>query len=159
MSDVLASVSASLGRRVFGLATLLALGGGLIYLALATPPQSILWQGFLLVFGGVVLWLADRLRRATEQSIVLTEEGLFDSQGQVLAHIDNIVGVERGPFAIKPSNGFMVRLKTRQPRAWAPGLWWRTGRRVGVGGVTSAGQSKFMAETLTALLVEKGVMR
>jgi hypothetical protein len=67
--------------------------------------------------------------------------------------MDGIRSVERGAFAFKPSHGFTLVMKEKQPRAWAPGLWWRLGRRVGVGGVTSAGQTKFMAEQI-ALRIE-----
>ena len=36
-----------------------------------------------------------------------------------------------------------------------PGLWWRIGRRIGVGGVTPASQSKVMADLITARLIER----
>ncbi|MHC0054908.1 hypothetical protein [Actibacterium sp. D379-3] len=155
MPEVLASVSASLPRRVFGIGVLLLLGGMVLYLGLGRSHQAPGWQLFLLVFGASVLWMADRMRRATALRLDLTQDGLFDSAGRELARIDQIVAVERGTFAAKPSNGFVLRLAERGPRAWAPGLWWRAGRRVGIGGVTSAGQTKFMAEMLTALLAER----
>jgi hypothetical protein len=44
----------------------------------------------------------------------------------------------------------MIRLKTPASRVWAPGLWWRFGKRVGVGGVTPAGQGKAMADVIAA---------
>ncbi len=157
MSEELARVSASLPRRMFGLSILLVLGGGLIYLALAKPPQSMAWQLFLIAFGAVVLWTAEKMRRATRDVVILTADGLYDSAGQVLAPMEDIRDVERGTFAIKPSNGFVVRLHKKQSRAWAPGLWWRVGRRLGIGGVTSAGQSKFMAETLSVILAEQNL--
>jgi hypothetical protein len=80
--------------------------------------------------------------------IELTETEIRTSNGEVLARMDEILAVDRGAFAFKPSNGFTLKLNTKKPRAWAPGLWWRFGRRVGVGGVTSAGQAKFMAEQI-----------
>ena len=78
----------------------------------------------------------------------MTDEAISDSNGLVLARIEDILAVDRGAFAMKPSNGFTLKLKTKQPRGWAPGLWWRLGNRVGVGGATAAGQSKFMAEQI-----------
>jgi hypothetical protein len=63
--------------------------------------------------------------------------------------------VERGAFAFKPSNGFLVRLDKPLGRGWAPGLWWRLGRLLGVGGVTSASQSKAMAEILSLELARR----
>ena len=75
-----------------------------------------------------------------------------DSSGTVLARIDEIRSVVRGTFALKPSNGFTLVLNSKKPRAWMPGLWWRLGRRVGVGGVTNAGQAKFMAERISMMI-------
>lgn len=155
MTDVLATLSASKPRRLLGLAVLLCLGFGLIYLALARPPAALGWQLFLLGLGGAALVLGEKMRRATQGKVVLTEEGLFDGEGRLLAPIEEITGVERGPFAMKPSNGFMVRLSKARGRAWAPGLWWRMGHRLGVGGVTPAAQAKVMSEALTVLLMER----
>ncbi|MGB8624087.1 MAG: hypothetical protein WCD16_14855 [Paracoccaceae bacterium] len=155
MPEVLATVSASLPRRVFGLGVLLLLGGMVLYIGLARHHEVLGWQLFLMVFGVAVLWLAERMRRATALRVDLTRTGLFDSAGRELVRIEDIAGIERGTFAIKPSHGFVVRLKAAGPRAWAPGLWWRLGRRVGIGGVTPASQTKFMAEMLAGLLAER----
>lgn len=153
--EIYATITTSFMRRMFGLVTLLLLGGVLIYVALAQPPAETHWQLFLLGFGGVVLWQAERFRRSTRESLILTEEGLVTGSGLVLAPMDQITGVDRGVFAMKPSNGFVLRLKTGQKSGWAPGLWWRLGRRVGVGGVTVAAQTKFMSEMLAARLAER----
>ncbi|WP_212523993.1 hypothetical protein [Actibacterium sp. MT2.3-13A] len=155
MSDVLATLSASKPRRLFGLGVLLTLGFGLIYLALARPPSSVGWQIFLIALGALSLVLGEKMRRATLGKVVLTAEGLFDGEGRVLAPIAEITGVDRGPFAMKPSHGFTVRLSTARGRGWAPGLWWRMGYRLGVGGVTPAAQAKVMSEALTVLLMER----
>lgn len=146
-NGIYATVQASALRRIFGFGVLLALGGLVIYTALVRPP-SIIWFVFMLAFGGAMLWLAESMRRATLLVIELTETEIRTSNGDVLARMDEILAVDRGAFAFKPSNGFTLKLKNPKPRAWAPGLWWRFGRRVGVGGVTSAGQSKFMAEQI-----------
>ncbi len=144
---VYARVQASQGRRLLAYGVLLCLGGLLIYTPLAQPP-ALIWLVLMLGLGVAVLTLAERLRRATRLSIELTETELRDNTGTTLAVMEDIKGVERGVFALKPSNGFTLILKNKKPRAWAPGLWWRLGRRVGVGGVTSAGQAKFMAEQI-----------
>lgn len=144
---VYARVQASPPRRFFAYGVQFGLGGLLIYVTLVQPP-ALLWMIFMLGFGVLMLWQAERLRRATTHIIELTEDELRDSTGTVLARIDEVRSVERGAFAFKPSNGFTLVLHTKKPRAWLPGLWWRFGRRVGVGGVTNAGQSKFMAEQI-----------
>lgn len=126
-------------------------------LRIAMGPESLGagWVAMLLVFSAAVFWVAWSLWRATAFRLVLTEEALIEealdgTPGRVLCQLDDIAGVERGTFAFKPSNGFVVRLKTPAPRAWAPGLWWRFGKRVGVGGVTPSGQGKAMADVIAA---------
>ncbi|MDX8354393.1 hypothetical protein [Cognatiyoonia sp. IB215182] len=153
-NGVYASVHASPARRIFAYAVLFALGILVLYTALAHPP-SIGWLVFLLAFGIGALWLAERLRRATLLRIDLTATDIRDSAGTVLATMDEIRAVDRGVFAFKPSNGFTLVMDTKMPRGWAPGLWWRLGRRVGVGGVTSAGQAKFMAEQIAFRLNQR----
>lgn len=150
-NEVLAVVGVSPARRWIGIIMLAGLGGLVIYVAFATPPEPI-WQAFLIVVGALALWMAERMHRATEHRIELTETELRTSDGQVLALVSEIVSLDRGVLAIKPSNGFIVKTRNPGPRAWRPGMWWRVGRRVGVGGVTSAGQTKAMSEVLSALL-------
>ena len=158
-SEILATVMPSTARRLTGLAILAILGGLLVYVALATPPASLTWRVMLLGLGGLVLWLADKMRRATMTGVVLTRDELRTTAGQVLVRVDDMEGVVRGSFSLKPSNGFSVLTKSRQQRAWAPGIWWRFGKRVGVGGVTAASQAKYMSEILAAMLAERGIGR
>jgi len=159
MTDkVLAIVEASAVRRWLGVSMMAGLGGIVIYIALVAPPDFG-WQAFLLVVGGLALWMAERMRRATEHRIELTDAGLHTGDGQVIAKIDDIERVDRGVFAFKPSNGFLIKLARPGPRIWRPGLWWCSGRRVGVGGVTSAGQTKAMSEILAAMLAQRDQIR
>ena len=104
------------------------------------------------MIGGGSIWLAEQMRKATAGRLELTRSGLREQSGLEVVHLDNIKAVERGMFAFKPSNGFLIR--THKPvggRAWRPGLWWRMGRRIGVGGITSAGQAKFMADMMAVM--------
>ena len=71
-----------------------------------------------------------------------------DSDGTVIARLDNIEKVDRSAFAMKPSNGFLIILKEPGPRVWRPGLWWRLGRRVAVGGVTNGAHTRPMADMM-----------
>lgn len=153
-NGVYAVVQASNARRLFAYGVLFSLGALVLYTALARPP-AVQWLGFMLIFGVGMLWLAERLRRATRMTIELTETEIRDSSGEVLATMDEIKGVDRGVFAFKPSNGFTLVMNTKRPRGWAPGLWWRMGRRVGIGGATSAGQAKFMAEQIAFRLNDR----
>lgn len=152
--DVIATLQASAMRRLFAYGAVFALGALLILLAFVQPP-ALGWQVFLIALGAGALIVAERLRRATMLGIVLTETELRDTAGQVLTTIANIRSVDRGAFAFKPSNGFVLRLNERAPRVWAPGLWWRFSTRIGVGGVTPSGPAKYMAEQIALRITER----
>ena len=111
--------------------------------------------GFIIAFGLLVMFNASRMYRATGTFLALTPDGLFDGNGQVLAAIDDIKKVDRGILAFKPSQGFLIVLNSRAKGGWAPGLWWRLGKQMGIGGVTSPAEGKYMAEQLQALLLER----
>ena len=154
-SEILATVHASAPRRFFGVTLNIVLGLLLIYIALIKPPAHMGWQAFLVLLGVTVLWLGQKMWYATQRVIELTETELRDSSGEVIAYVDQIVSIDRGMLAFKPSNGFIFKVKTAQPRAWNPGLWWRFGRRVGVGGVTPGSSTKMMADIIAAKLAER----
>ena len=150
--EVIARLRPPLIRRYIAVAIVFVLGAIVLNLAFNRTPEAFGWQIFLIVLGAGSIWLGEAMRRATGLSLELTDEELRDSQGRVLCRLDDIASVERGAFAFKPSNGFLINLKTPGPRGWAPGLWWRIGRRIGVGGVTSASESKFMADVIAVKL-------
>ena len=153
--EVLAVVRASAARRGLGVTMLVLLGVILVYTAVMRPPAAPAWQMFLILVGLFSLWAAEKMRRATLLAVELTMEGLRSSDGEVIAAMDDIDSVDRSMFAFKPSNGFILRLKARAPGRWQPGLWWRMGKRVGIGGVTPGAQSKTMADILAAMLAER----
>ena len=150
--DIIATLQASGLRRLFAYGAVFFLGAMLILLAFVQPP-AFGWQVFLILLGAGALVVAERLRRATMLGLVLTERELRDTSGQVLTELTNIRSVDRGAFAFKPSNGFVLRLHQAQPRVWAPGLWWRFSTRIGVGGVTASGPAKYMAEQIALRIV------
>ncbi|WP_147112795.1 hypothetical protein [Tateyamaria sp. syn59] len=152
--EVIATISASQGRRILGIGSLWILSLMVIYVGVARPPE-LGWQLFLLGLGGGALWIAEKMRRATALTLELTPEELRDSTGQIVARTEDIHSIDRGMFAFKPSNGFLLRLNTSGDRAWRPGLWWRLGNRVGIGGMTPGHQAKFMAEILSAMIAER----
>lgn len=144
----IATLQASVGRRLFAYGAVFVLGAMLVVLAFIQPP-AFGWQIFLVALGAGALVMAERLRRATLLGLVLTETELRDTSGAVLTPLDNVRSVDRGAFAFKPSNGFVLRLHAPcGSGAWAPGLWWRYATRIGVGGVTPSGPAKFMAEQI-----------
>ncbi|MEM9247780.1 MAG: hypothetical protein AAGB05_03675 [Pseudomonadota bacterium] len=152
---VLARLTPSPGRRSIGTGMLAVLGALVLWVALAHPPQQLGWLAFLLAAAALAFWSARAMWRATSHSIVLTRSSLSEEHGRVIARVDAIASVDRGLFAFKPSNGFLLRLKAPAPRSWSLGMWWRLGRRVGVGGVTPGGQGRAMADILLALLPDR----
>ncbi len=154
---ILAELRPSPGRRIFGAASLGVLGFLLVYLAAAamTPLGGLGYRLALLIAGVAGLWLAWRLWQATGDRILLTEEAVQLGSGRVLARLDEIARVDRGMFVFKPSGGFLILRKTKGPGGWAPGLWWASGKRIGVGGTTRAAEARYMAEVIVAALAKR----
>jgi len=148
--EVLLSIGASPARRWFGTGALTALALVLLWLALRDNLGAFWRMGFFLA-AALAGWSAERLRVATLDKIELTPTVLRTSSGRRLARVANVRAVERGAFAFKPSNGFLVRLKEPEGRGWAPGLWWQRGTWLGIGGVVPGAQSRAMSEMLSVL--------
>lgn len=153
-TDVLATLNPRPARRWVAVVLQAALALLVMSLGVSILPQAPLPGGALLIVGGAVFWGAVRLYRATQAQVLLTREELTDSDGRLLARIEEIREIDRGVFAFKPSNGFLLHLYRPAGRVWVPGLWWRVGRFVGVGGVTSANEGKAMAELISMLILE-----
>lgn len=152
----LASVQASYGRRILGVGSLGGLGLLVLWTVLRAPPSELAYTVFMLVVAAAALYSAWRMWDATQIRLILTRERGLEIEGkEVLAPWDQIENVERGMLAFKPSNGFLITLKDKAPRAWAPGVYWRMGRKIGVGGVTGAGEGKAMADILAMHLAER----
>lgn len=157
LDRVVFTLAPSPARRWAAVIVLSATGLLLIWVALNAPQSAPLWQVALLGAGAAALWGARRLWLATEHQLELTEHSLRSSDGTVLCRIDGIKSVDRGAFAFKPSNGFLLTLvEPAGPRRWAPGLWWRTGRRIGIGGVTPGAQGRVMADMIAVELAQRG---
>ncbi|MEX3314832.1 hypothetical protein [Sulfitobacter sp. PS-8MA] len=152
--DVLARAKPSTGRRVVALISLVGLGAVLLHAAL-TQPVDAGWRVALILLGLAFIALAELMRRSTGSSIELTPELLRDADGTVILRLEEIERIEMGYFAMKPSNGFLLKSRVRQPRGWRLGLWWRLGRRVGVGGMTPGRETKYIAEMISARLAER----
>ncbi|KIT15538.1 hypothetical protein [Jannaschia aquimarina] len=154
MSEPIHILRPSVPRRAIAFAIQMVLGTLLLWLAFAHPPESLFLRLFLVILGIGALFLGSWGWQASAQAIELHEDGLRGEDGTWIAPLSNIRSVDRGLFAFKPSNGFILRLHDPMERAWAPGMWWRMGRRVGVGGVTSGADAKIAADAL-AVMVER----
>lgn len=151
LSDPIAVLKVSPARRVFGAGVQGALGLLLLSVAASLPEPTPWGIVALLVIGVISLVLAVRMYRATARALVLTREGLFDSTGAEIAALSNIKSVDKGFFAFKPSNGFLLRLSEPRPRGWVIGVWWRMGTRVGIGGATSGKAARDLADIIMLL--------
>ncbi len=152
--QILSRVGVSGGRRAFGLGVLAFLALALLVLALG-PSQGLLVSILVMIMALMVLAALWRMLRATALELILTPEGLSDSSGYLIAPMDQIEGVDRGTFAFKPSNGFVLRLSESKPYAFKPGLYWQVGRRVGVGGVLRAAETKQMADVIAIEIAQR----
>ena len=155
MTKVLARMQPGPGRRMLAVALQAALGLALLYAGLVSGPGGALLRALLTLAGAMALWQAQRSWQAGARALELREDGLFDGDGQLLCPLDNIEAIETGVMAFKPTNGLALRLREPMPRGWEPGLWWRYGRRMGLGGATPPHQGKQMAEMLSLLLEKK----
>jgi len=152
---LLATLTPSPFRRLFATGLQMVLGVFLLFSGFGNGSTTLGLKLFLIGIGIFVILNGMRLYKATSTRLELTRDGLFDGNGRVLARLADIKKVDRGLLAFKPSQGFLVVLNTRTGRAWAPGLWWRFGRQLGVGGVTSPGEGKYMAEQLQFLVAAR----
>lgn len=152
MTETLATIRASGPRRVVAVGIVGVLGALLLSLAVLRPPDSLTGQAVLLLLGALAVLIAARQWQATATALVLTDQALGDEHGRIIVRTADIVSVDRGIFAFKPANGFILRLKRSEGAAWAPGLWWRVGRRVGVGGAISKAEGRHMADRISALI-------
>ena len=148
--EILLSIGPSRARRMFAVFCFAALAFVLVGLLLQGDP-NLLWQAIFLAAAMVSVYGAIRLYKGTDDEIELTRTELRTRSGRHLTTVENVKAVERGPFAFKPSNGFLVRLKQPSGRGWAPGLYWQRGRYLGIGGAINAGNTRAMAEILSAL--------
>ena len=152
---VLARLDVSQPRRIVGACVQIGLGLVLISLAASLPREQMALRLALLALSGAGIYGAFLMWRATSGGLVLTASGLREDGGRLLAEMANMREVSRGPFALKPSHGFSLVLHESMRFAWVPGLWWRFGRRVGVGGVTPSQPARYMAEMITANITAK----
>lgn len=152
--DVLIAIAPSAFRRWVAVFCLVLLG--ILIISLVFSDAGGIWPVIFLIFGLASIFAADKFRRASADHIELTRDVLRTGSGRVLAHVDNVDRVERGAFAFKPSNGFLVRLKEPEGKGWAPGIWWKRGRLLGIGGVIAGGQTRAMADVMNAMI--KGLL-
>ncbi|SNY57731.1 hypothetical protein SAMN06297129_3433 [Pseudooceanicola antarcticus] len=152
----LARVGIGAARRVVGLTVTGGLAVVLAWLALTPDPVPLGLRLLLLALAGLEALVVWRLYQATQKVLVLTAEGLREEGGIMLVRMEQIAAVDRGLFAFKPSNGFLLKLTERGPLRFRPGLYWQFGKRLGVGGLVRGAEGKQMADALALYMAHKG---
>lgn len=153
----LASIVPRPVRRIVAVGFVVTLALLVWTIAAMRPPEHFGYMLFLVFFGAGCLWLGYGMWHASAREIELTRSELREVGGRVLCSIDNVARVDRGAFAFKPAGGFLIRLKEPEgPRTYAPGVWWRMGRTLAVGGVTARQDGKNVADMMIVMMVERG---
>ena len=153
--EVLIGLNAAPARRMIGIGALILLCLVLLWHSYATYDQ--LSDGLVVILLALAgLYAAFRIWRSSRTGLELTPAELRESGGRQIVRVADIVKVEREALGIfKPTNGFVLVTREKMPAAGSPGIWWRFGKRVGVGGITGAGEGKAMAELLQEMVARQ----
>ncbi len=154
MTNYIVKIQPSASRRFFSIFILCLSAGVMIYFAITDPAQSIVLKLILLSLAGIFLWQVQANLRFPNAALLLKRDGLYDDQCEIICSLSNIALVDRGWFSIKPSNGFLLRLHEKASIKWLPGVYWRIGKRMGVGGAINPTQTKEFSDKLLLLQQE-----
>lgn len=130
------------------LAAIVALFAMTLLAAINLMASSTVPALFLALFAAAIGWFGQALFFTKARAVIFEDGRLFDDSGIEICHIDEVTELEKGLHLFKPSSGFVLKLKTKRVAAWSPGLWWRVGHRVGVGGATPGRRAKAMADAI-----------
>lgn len=113
-----------------------------------SAPAGAVSKAILIALSAFLAFAAQRFYTDTAGAVLLLEDRLTDSRGEVIVLLSDIEAIERGMFTLRPSNGFSLTLKSEAQPRWRMGLWWRAGKRAAFGGAASSAETKKMAEAL-----------
>ncbi|GIX13641.1 MAG: hypothetical protein KatS3mg118_1600 [Paracoccaceae bacterium] len=119
---------------------------------LAASPAA---GGATLALGIAALVAARAVWRGMRGALILTPQGLTDDRGRMICPLAEIERVDTGILSLRPSGGFLLHLARPAPPGWVPGLWWRRGRRMGVGGAVARAEARAMAEAIAAMVASR----
>lgn len=148
--EVLLRVEIAPARRFVAMALSALIGLWMIYVGLWLDVPSTLWRAGLVAVGGLALVQAVRIRAIAVPGIELTATELREIGGRRIAALDGVVEVQRSFGLFKPMNGFVLHLAAPARAAMVPGVWWRFGRRVAVGGMLPRGGARQIALRMEA---------
>ncbi|MCY4260316.1 MAG: hypothetical protein OXC91_08655 [Rhodobacteraceae bacterium] len=141
-------------RRWLAIGFLVLCGCLLGFTGLASLPTGGVYAVIQCLAALSAIWAAWCVHRATAHCIEFVGDELRCTDGTLIASIDDIQRVDISLFAFKPSNGMVLVLGKSMSTRWQPGLWWRVGRHVGIGGCTPKAQARQLAEEIEVRLLD-----
>ena len=139
-----------LGAIIFGLLVFLTF-------TISKLDQAISLSDFLLIPAIIMfgLWFKRFLKRYSNVGFLINDTGLFNLDETIVCKMSDIARVDVSPYTFKSANGFIVLLKTQSSFKSIPGLYWRLGKRISIGGLVSKNESKFLSGALLRFLEKK----
>ena len=157
MKNIILKLKPNRGRRIFGVVVLTVCGIFLLFYTLFAAQGGLFFRVVALLIGALFLWQAQWNLRVSNTTIILTKEGLYTANGDLICRVSNMLEIDNGWFSFKPSNGFLVRLYEAEDPKWARGLYWRIGKRLGVGGAIAPAEVKALSAQLSLLIRERSM--
>ncbi len=128
--------------------SLLAIGGmGLVYYG------TLNYWGrvevlFVYVLAMLTLFGCFKFYQNTREELLLYEDRVASSSGELLFEVSNVKSIDNSLLSFKPSNGALIYLKSPMPMKVHYGLWWRVGKKVGIGGCTNRAEVNVMVDII-----------
>ena len=125
----------------------------LIYTLLKTSVESGKALLFLIsIFLISTLWFKKFISQHPKVGFLLNQEGIFNLDNSIVCRIEDIETIDTSPYTFRSANGFIVFLRERSTFKIVPGLYWRLGNRISIGGLVSKAESKFLSTTMLNLM-------
>ena len=125
-----------------------------VFVGVVGLSKSIIVTAVMFAFAAFVGWFGRQLLMSDASKVMFDGETISDDTGEVICRLEDIDRIERGLALFKPTNGFVLTLKAEAPRGWSPGLWWRMGKRIGIGGATPGRAPRNMADAINLALMQ-----
>ena len=114
-----------------------------------TSLSDFLFLPLILLLG---FWFKNFLKKYSKVGFLINEQGLFNLDKSPICKMHEIDRVDASPYTFKSANGFIIILKTKNSFESVPGLYWKLGKRISIGGLVSKNESKFLAGLLMQFL-------
>ncbi|MEO0344428.1 MAG: hypothetical protein AAF198_13420 [Pseudomonadota bacterium] len=144
--DLVAPVA--IGRKWFGVLSLGFPATLIVAIMIQGSITHVLSAVILLAIAALFMWAAWRMWNAPHFGIVFDGDSLKTEDGATIAKMSEIQSVQVGLFVMRPSNGFMMMMKQPGIFPTRPGVVWRQGRRIGIGGILRSSEAKSIGRAI-----------